>query len=237
MCKHGVIYFIYSPTDNIWVVPLSMYCCIHQYVFLKVSFPCLQWGNRGSEKISDMPEVTQQINSKTEIDSISWALHLNCKGMGETLLLFLSLGLKDGLGCPRDPGGLTVPSGSRIVMQPADWELCACDRSPFWPSQEAVTNTGQLLRLLRGTVSGRLRAQGSASVLLQPQVRLREVCSHEVDRPWLAPVIDGPGLAPSHTCPHPALVLCPCLYMLYDETYSYFSLNKSTHFLVIILLL
>lgn len=129
------------------------------------------------------------------------------------------------------------PSGSRTVMQPADWELCACDRSPFWPSQEAVTNTGQLLWLLCCTVSGRLRAQGSASVLLQPQVRLREVWSHEVDKPWLAPVIDGPGLAPSHTCPHSALVLCPCLYMLYDETYSYFSLNKSTHFLVIILLL
>ena len=82
------------------------------------------------------------------------------------------------------------PSGSRTVMQPADWELCACDRSPFWPSQEAVTNTGQLLWLLCCTVSGRLRAQGSASVLLQPQVRLREVWSHEVDRPWLAPVID-----------------------------------------------
>ena len=84
-------------------------------------------------------------------------------------------------------------------------------------------------------VSGRLRDQGSASVPLQPQVRLREVWSHEVDRPWLAPVIDGPGLALSHTCPHPTLVVCPCLYMLYDETYSYFSLNKSIYFLVIIL--
>ena len=203
--------------------------------FLKYHFHVYNWGNRGSEKVSDMPEVTQQINRKTEIDSISWALHLNCKGMGETLFLFLSLGLKDGLGCPRDPGGLTIPSGSRIVIQPADCECCACDRSPFWPSQEAVTNAGQLLWLLCCTVSGWLRDQGSASVPLPPQVRLREMWSHDVDRPWLAPVIDGPGLAPSHTCPHPTLVVCPCLCMLYDETYSYFSLNKSTYFLVTIL--
>ena len=78
--------------------------------------------------------------------------------MGETLFPFLSLGLKDGLGCPRDPGGLTIPSASRIVMQLADWELCACDRSPFWPPQEAVTNTGQLLWLLCCSV---WKAQGS----------------------------------------------------------------------------
>lgn len=73
------------------------------------------------------------------------------------------------------------------------------------------------------TVSGRLRDQGSASVPLQPQVRLRGGVGPRGRQARLAPVIDGPGLALSHTYVHILpIVVCPCLYMLYDETYSYF---------------
>lgn len=110
---------------------------------------------------------------------------------------------------------------------------CACDRSPFWFPQEAVTNTDNFVYC--AAVSGRLRDQGLSLCPSPAPGEAEEVWSHEVDRPRLAPVIDGPGLALSHTCPHPTLVVCPCLYMLYDETYSYFSLNKSIYFLVIIL--
>ena len=69
---------------------------------------------------------------------------------------------------------------------------------------------------LKGT-----RFRGPAPVPLQHWGRQSWVWSHQVGRLRLATLMDGLGLAPSCTCHHAALVVCP-LHTLCNVTYSYF---------------
>lgn len=191
----------------------------HLHVFLNVLLPCLQLREQRLREGRWLAWGHTEIRSKTRMDSISWSLHLNCKGVGKSL--FLPHSRTEGLPWVYKRPRLPDYSWWQQDYDAACWLGTLC----MW--QELIlTLSGSSHKYLTAhfmtTVLCKVwkpRGSGAEPLFLSNPWPGRVKYSHQVGRPRLVALMDGPGLATSCTCSHLTLVVCLSLHTLYDENY------------------